>query len=73
MHQFSVCKNSYNLCGECEKGYLIDKDEFKFVVITNANIPEKCFVCSEGDTVILNGRYGKFRKCFNCGNTSNLD
>jgi len=54
---------------------LIDKDE-NLKVCSNQKceyIPEKCFVCSEGDTVILNGRYGKFRKCFNCGNTSDLD
>ena len=72
---FPVCKNSYNLCGECEKGYLIDKDE-NLKVCSNEKcqyVPEKCFVCSEGDTVILNGKYGKFRKCFNCGNTSDLD
>jgi DNA helicase-4 len=72
---FPVCKNSYNLCGECEKGYLIDKDE-NLKVCSNQKCqytPEKCFVCSEGDTVILDGRYGKFRKCFNCGNTSDLD
>ena len=72
---FPVCKNSYNLCGECEKGYLIDKDE-NLKVCSNQKcqyVPEKCLVCSEGDTVILNGKYGKFRKCFNCGNTSDLD
>ena len=72
---FPVCKNSYNLCGECERGYLIDKDEI-LKVCSNQKcqyVPEKCSVCSEGDTVILNGKYGKFRKCFNCGNTSDLD
>lgn len=71
---FPVCKNSYNLCGECEKGYLIDKDE-NLKICNNQKcqyVPEKCFVCCEGDTVILNGKYGKFGKCFNCGNTSDL-